>query len=77
MGDVTARPDLDHTLASRALCAGCFIALDSDAHPVGQLVYAETALAHARLASVPADRIIDGWPLEQLLAWLADPTSVS
>ena len=71
-----ARQDLDYTLASRALCAGCLFALDSDAHTVGQLAYAETALAHARLASIPADRIINCWPLEQLLAWLADPTSV-
>jgi histidinol phosphatase-like PHP family hydrolase len=71
-----ARQDLDYTLASRALSAGCLFALDSDAHTVGQLAYAETALAHARLASIPADRIINCWPLEQLLAWLADPTSV-
>jgi len=71
-----ARQDLDYTLASRALRAGCLFALDSDAHTVGQLAYAETALAHARLASIPADRIINCWPLEQLLAWLADPTSV-
>jgi histidinol phosphatase-like PHP family hydrolase len=71
-----ARQDLDYTLASRALSAGCLFALDSDAHTVGQLAYAETALAHARLASIPADRIINCWPLEQLLAWLADPASV-
>ena len=71
-----ARQDLDYTLASRALSAGCLFALDSDAHTVGQLAYGETALAHARLASIPADRIINCWPLEQLLAWLADPASV-
>jgi len=68
-----ARQDLDYTLASRALSAGCLFALDSDAHTVGQLAYAETAIAHARLASIPADRIINCWPLEQLLVWLADP----
>ena len=68
-----ARQDLDHTLASRARDAGCLFALDSDAHTVGQLSYAETALAHARLAAIPAERIINCWPLEQLLAWLRDP----
>jgi histidinol phosphatase-like PHP family hydrolase len=71
-----ARQDLDYTLAARALSAGCLFALDSDAHTAGQLAYAETALAHARLASIPADRITNCWPLEQLLAWLADPASV-
>jgi putative hydrolase len=72
-----ARQDLDYTLASRALAAGCLFALDSDAHTVGQLAYAETALAHARLAAIPADRVINCWPLERLLVWLADPTSAS
>jgi histidinol phosphatase-like PHP family hydrolase len=68
-----ARQDLDHTLAQRALEANCLFALDSDAHTVDQLSYSETALAHARLAGVPADRIVNCWPLERLLAWLAAP----
>ena len=68
-----ARQDLDHTLASRALEAGCLFALDSDAHTTTQLSYAETALAHARLAGIPADRIVNCWPLDRLLAWLSNP----
>lgn len=70
-----ARQDLDHTLAQLALGYGCLFALDSDAHTTSQLSYAETALAHARLAAIPADRIINCWPLERLLGWLRDPTS--
>jgi len=70
-----ARQDLDHTLAARALKAGCLFALDSDAHATGQLSYAETALAHARLAGIPADRIVNCWPLERLRSWLSDPGS--
>jgi histidinol phosphatase-like PHP family hydrolase len=65
-----ARQDLDHTLARRALAAGCLFALDSDAHTTTQLTYAETAIAHARLAGIPADRIVNCWPLERLLAWI-------
>lgn len=65
-----ARQDLDYTLAGRALEAGCLFALDSDAHSTTQLSYAETALAHARLAGIPADRIVNCWPLDRLLAWL-------
>jgi putative hydrolase len=71
-----ARQDVDHTLATRALEARCLFALDSDAHTTAQLAYADTAVAHARLAGIPADRIVNCWPLEQLLAWLADPASV-
>ena len=29
----------------------------------------ETAIAHARLASVPTDRIVNCWSLERLLEW--------
>jgi len=65
-----ARQDLDYTLASRALAAGCLFALDSDAHTTGQLTYAETAVAHARLAAIPAARIVNCWPLDRLLSWL-------
>ena len=70
-----ARQDLDYTLGRRALSFGCLFALDSDAHTTAQLSYAETALAHARLASVPVDKIVNCWPMDRLLAWLADPSS--
>jgi putative hydrolase len=69
-----ARQDLDHTLAAQALTAGCLFALDSDAHTIGQLSYAETALAHARLAGIVAERIVNCWPLDRLLAWLSNPS---
>ncbi len=70
-----ARQDLDYTLARQALTFGCVFALDSDAHTTTQLSYAETALAHARLAALHVDRIVNCWPLERLLAWLSDPSS--
>ena len=44
-----------HAGGARACDAGCLFALDSDAHTTGQLAYAETAIAHARLAGIPAD----------------------
>ena len=70
-----ARQDLDYSLAKSALAAGCLFALDSDAHTTGQLVYAETAIAHARLAGIPRDRIVNCWPPEDLFAWLSDPAA--
>jgi histidinol phosphatase-like PHP family hydrolase len=72
-----ARQDVDYTLAARALDAGCVLALDSDAHATSQLWYAETALAHARLAAIPADRIVNCWPVDRLLVWLADRSSAA
>jgi histidinol phosphatase-like PHP family hydrolase len=67
-----ARQDIDFTLAPRAVAAGCLIALDSDAHATVELRYTETSIAHARLAGVPTDRVINTWPLDRLLAWLED-----
>jgi putative hydrolase len=67
-----ARQDLDFTLAARALAAGCLFALDSDAHTVAQLTYAETAIAHARLAGIPASRIVNCWSSNRLGAWLSN-----
>lgn len=64
-----SRQDIDYMLAKRALSAGCLFALDSDAHSTSELRYAETAVAHARLAGIPPDRIINCWPLDRLLDW--------
>ena len=65
-----SRQDLDYDIAGRAVKAGCLFALDSDAHSAGELPrYAATAIAHARLAGVPTDRIVNCWPLERLLEW--------
>ncbi|HTE47196.1 MAG TPA: DNA polymerase/3'-5' exonuclease PolX [Gemmatimonadaceae bacterium] len=66
-----SRQDLDYLIAQRALVAGCLFALDSDAHSTYELRYAEWALAHARLAGIPSERIINCWPLDRLLEWLA------
>ena len=64
-----ARQDIDFDLARRAIRARCLFALDSDAHSTEELAYAETAIAHARLAGVPADRVVNTWPLDRLLEW--------
>jgi putative hydrolase len=65
----SARQDLDHDLARRALASGCLFAIDSDAHATDQWWMAETALAHARIAGVPRSRVINCWPLGKLLEW--------
>ena len=70
-----ARQDMDFAMAQRAIAAGCLFALDSDAHAVEQLSYAETAIAHARIAGIPKERVINCWPLARLLEWLAEVRS--
>ena len=63
------RQDLDYELARAAADAGCVFALDSDAHATDQWHYTENAIAHARLAGIPAERVINCWPLDRLLEW--------
>ena len=65
------RQDLDFALAAQALDAGCLFALDSDAHSIGELRFTDYAIAHARLARIPADRVINCWSDDRLLEWMA------
>jgi len=60
------RQDIDYELARHALEAGCIFALDSDAHSVGELRFTEYAIAHARLAGIPKERVINCWTNEEL-----------
>jgi histidinol phosphatase-like PHP family hydrolase len=69
-----SRQDLDFDLARLAISSGCLFAIDSDAHAADQWWYAETALAHARIAGIPRARVINCWPLADLLAWAATRT---
>lgn len=64
------RQDIDFILAQRALEAGCIFALDSDAHSIGELRFSEYAVAHARLAGISADRVINYWSNEELEEWM-------
>lgn len=67
-GDVS-RQDLDFRIATAAKKAGCVFALDSDAHAADQLWMADYALAHARLAGISKERIVNCWPIERILEW--------
>jgi putative hydrolase len=64
------RQDIDYVLAGRALEAGCLFALDSDAHSIGELRFSDYAIAHARLAAIPAERVINCWSDERLADWM-------
>jgi histidinol phosphatase-like PHP family hydrolase len=66
------RQDIDYELARHALDAGCLFALDSDAHSIGELRFSEYAIAHARLAGIPKDRVINCWTNEELTEWMRE-----
>ena len=66
------RQDLHHELARQALDAGCLFALDSDAHSVGELRFTDYSIAYARIAGIPAGRVINCWSDEQLVDWMAE-----
>ena len=66
-----SRQDLDFVLAAQASQAGCLFAIDSDAHSTSDLAFADTAMAHAILARIPADRVVNTWPVDRLLEWAA------
>jgi putative hydrolase len=69
-GDVS-RQDLDYRIATAAKKAGCLFALDSDAHAGDQLWMADYAIAHARLAGIPSERIVNCWSPDKILEWAA------
>ena len=66
------RQDIHYALAARALERGCLFALDSDAHANPELAFSEIAVAHARLAGIPPDRIINYWPEKKLAGWMKE-----
>ena len=65
-----SRQDIDYTLAKDAIAAGCLFALDTDAHGTYDFNFVDTAIAHARLAGVPAELVVNTWPLARLLKWV-------
>ena len=64
------RQDIDFELARHARDAGCIFALDSDAHSIGELRFSDYAIAHARLAGIPAARVINCWSDDELDEWM-------
>jgi histidinol phosphatase-like PHP family hydrolase len=63
------RQDVHFELAARALEHGCVFALDSDAHAHPELDFIDIAIAHARLAGLPKERIVNFWSEKKFLEW--------
>lgn len=70
--EINSRPerrDPPARLIAMALDAGCLFSIDTDSHAPGQLDFLDYGCARAAAAGVPAERIVNTWPLERLLEW--------
>jgi putative hydrolase len=70
--EVNSRPerlDPPRRLLRQAVEAGCLFSVDTDAHAPGQLDWQPYGCERAAACGVPADRVVNTWPVEQLLAW--------
>ena len=70
--EINSRPerrDPPSALIQLAIEAGCLFSIDTDAHAPGQLAFQDYGCARAVANGVPADRIVNTWPLDRLLEW--------
>jgi putative hydrolase len=70
--EINSRPerrDPPSQLISLASDIGCLFAIDSDSHAPGQLDFLDYGCERAEAAGIDADRIVNTWPRERLLAW--------
>lgn len=70
--EINARPerqDPPERLIDIALERGCLFSIDTDAHAPGQLDWQGYGCLRAADRGVPAERIINTWDLDDLLAW--------
>ena len=72
--EINSRPDrLDppKRMLTVAVEAGCLFSIDTDAHAPGQLDWLGNGCERAALCGVPAERVVNTWPMERLLEWTA------
>ncbi len=63
------RLDASDELLEAALTKGCYIAINTDAHSVGEFEVARHGVDMARRVGLSPERVINCWPLERLQAW--------
>lgn len=72
--EINSRPerrDPPKRLMELAIDTGCYFSIDTDAHAPGQLDWQGYGCERAQECGVPADRVINTWAVEDLLAWVA------
>lgn len=65
------RLDPPRAMLQRAVELGCYFSIDSDAHATGHMELQALGCDRAAEAGVPIDRILNTWPLDVLLRWVA------
>jgi putative hydrolase len=77
--EINSRPerlDPPKRLLRMAVDSGCLFSVDTDAHAPGQLSWQVYGCDRAAECGVPADRIVNTWDVDKLLAWAADHATV-
>ncbi|MET9490129.1 PHP domain-containing protein [Nocardia sp. NPDC006630] len=72
--EINSRPerrDPPTRLLRLALDIGCDFSIDTDAHAPGQLDFLGYGAQRALDCGVPAERIVNTWPVDKLLTWAA------
>ncbi|MFE6920706.1 PHP domain-containing protein [Nocardia sp. NPDC057663] len=75
--EINSRPerrDPPGRLIDLAVDMGCHFSIDTDAHAPGQLAWQGYGCERALANGVTADRVINTWPVDELLAWCAATT---
>jgi len=70
--EINSRPerqDPPDDLLRLAVELGCLFSIDSDAHAPGQLDFLDYGATRAHALGVPVERVVNTWPLDELLAW--------
>ncbi|MFF5449457.1 PHP domain-containing protein [Streptomyces sp. NPDC012888] len=70
--EINSRPerlDPPRRLLRQAVEAGVLFSVDTDAHAPGQLSWQIFGCARAEECGVPAERVVNTWPLERFLEW--------
>jgi putative hydrolase len=70
--EVNSRPerlDPPRSLLRRAVAAGTYLAVDTDAHAPGQLDWQIAGCARAAECGADPERVVNTWPAEELLRW--------
>ncbi|MBA3781547.1 PHP domain-containing protein [Nocardioides sp. InS609-2] len=76
--EINSRPerrDPPTKLLELARDIGCLFSIDSDAHAPGQLDFLPYGCERAEAAGIEADRVVNTWPRDRLLAWAAGGSS--
>ncbi|KHL15614.1 putative hydrolase [Mumia flava] len=72
--EINSRPerrDPPAALIDIAVERGCVFSIDTDAHAPGQLAWQGRGCVRAERAGIGPDRVVNAWPVEDLLAWSA------